>query len=106
MHERLQSRRRGRFTAPQLLEMLAGHDRIGWPDAGRLETGRRADLVAVRLDTVRTAGADPAQVVFAASAADVDTVLVDGHVVVEGGRHRLGDIGRLLDAAIEAAWRD
>jgi formiminoglutamate deiminase len=106
MHERLQSRRRGRFTASQLLEMLAGHDRIGWPDAGRLETGRRADLVAVRLDTVRTAGADPAQVVFAASAADVDTVLVDGRVVVEGGRHRLGDIGRLLDAAIEAAWRD
>jgi cytosine/adenosine deaminase-related metal-dependent hydrolase len=106
MHERLTERRRGRFAPADLLEVLTRHDRIGWPDAGRLEPGRRADLVAVHLDSVRTAGTDPAQVLFAATAADVDTVLVDGRPVVSGGKHMLGDVGPLLSDAIEAAWRD
>ena len=57
---------------------LTAHSALGRPDAGRLAVGARADLVAVRLDTPRTAGADPAQVMLAASAADVDTVVVDG----------------------------
>jgi formiminoglutamate deiminase len=104
MHERLTERRRGRFAPADLLEMLTRHDRIGWPDAGRLEPGRRADLVAVRLDSVRTAGSVPAQVLLAAGAADVDTVLVDGRPIVAGGKHVLGDIGPLLADAIEAAW--
>lgn len=105
MHERLLERRRGRFSPAELLDMLTRHDRIGWPDAGHLAVGQRADLVAVRLDSVRTAGADPAQVVFAANAGDVDTVLVDGRSVVTGGHHALGDVGQLLTDAIEAAWR-
>jgi formiminoglutamate deiminase len=106
MHERLTERRRGRFAPADLLELLTRHDRIGWPDAGRLEPGRRADLVAVHLDSVRTAGSEPAQVLFAATAADVDTVLVDGRPVVAGGKHMLGEVGPLLADAIEAAWRD
>ena len=106
MHERLIERRRGRFAPADLLEILTRHDRIGWPDAGRLEPNRRADLVAVRLDSARTAGCDPAQVLFAATAADVDTVLVDGRPIVSSGKHMLGDIGPLLADAIEAAWRD
>jgi formiminoglutamate deiminase len=106
MHERLASGERGRFTPGALLEALTAHRALGWPDAGRLEPGARADLVAVRLDTPRTAGADPAQVVLAASAADVDTVVVDGRVVVTGGRHVLGDVGALLAAAIGPLWED
>jgi formiminoglutamate deiminase len=105
MHERLGSRRRGRFSPAGLLDALTRHDRIGWPDAGQLAAGRRADLVSVRLDSVRTAGCDPSQVVFAAGAADVDTVIVDGRPVVQGGQHPLGDIGKLLGAAIEDAWQ-
>ncbi|HZC70975.1 MAG TPA: formimidoylglutamate deiminase [Jatrophihabitans sp.] len=105
MHERLASHRRGRFGPAELLDMLTRHDRIGWPDAGQLATGRRADLVAVRLDSVRTAGCEPGQVLFAASAVDVDTVIVDGHAVVRDGKHELGDIGALLATAIEDAWR-
>ena len=103
-HERLASGERGRFTPSALLDALTAHPAIGWPDAGRLEPGARADLVAVRLDTPRTAGADPAQVLLAASAADVDTVVVDGRVVVSGGRHVLGDVGRLLHEAIAPLW--
>jgi cytosine/adenosine deaminase-related metal-dependent hydrolase len=105
MHERLVERRRGRFAPAELLDMLTRHDRIGWPDAGHLAAGQRADLVAVRLDSVRTAGCEPAQILFAAGAADVHTVLVDGREVVAAGRHVLGDVGALLTDAIEAAWR-
>jgi cytosine/adenosine deaminase-related metal-dependent hydrolase len=49
---------------------------------------------------VRTAGARPEQLVFAASAADVHAVINAGRVVVQGGEHVLGDVGRLLAAAI------
>ena len=104
MDERLASGQRGRFGAEELLAALTRHDSLGWDGAGRLATGARADLVAVRLDTPRTAGCDPGQVLFAASAADVDTVLVDGREIVRGGRHVLGDVGALLRDAIAAAW--
>ncbi|HEU5005500.1 MAG TPA: formimidoylglutamate deiminase [Jatrophihabitantaceae bacterium] len=106
MHERLSSLRRGRLRLSDLLGALTAHASIGWPDAGRLAAGARADLVAIGLDTPRTAGIDPAQVVLAATAADIDTVLVDGEVVVDGGQHRLGDVGGLLTAAIEPLWRE
>jgi len=102
MHERLATGERGRFRPAELLAALTNHDPLGRPDAGRLAVGAPADLVAVRLDTVRTAGTDPAQVLYAATAADVDTVLVDGRPTVEGGVHRLGDVGALLAAAIGA----
>jgi formiminoglutamate deiminase len=106
MHERLASGERGRFTPADLLAALTAHSALGRPDAGRLEPGAPADLVAVRADTVRTAGCDPAQILLAATAADVDTVLVDGAVIVEGGRHRLGDVGTLLRDAILPLWED
>jgi formiminoglutamate deiminase len=106
MDERLASGRRGRFAPADLLAALTadGQRSLGWADAGELAPGRRADLVAIRLDSPRTAGTDPAQAVLAATAADVDTVLVDGRTVVAGGRHHLGDVGALLGAAIDAAW--
>lgn len=99
MDERLVSHERGRFTPAELVTALsaAGHRALGWSDAGRIEPGARADLVAVRLDTVRTVGALAGQVVLAATASDVDTVIVDGRPVVRSGRH-LG-----LDAAAELA---
>jgi formiminoglutamate deiminase len=105
MHERLATLHRGRFSPEQLLTAATRHDSLGWTDAGALAVGGRADLVAVRTDTARTAGADPAQILLAATAADVDTVVVDGQPVVTGGRHRLGDVGALLGAAIEPLWR-
>jgi formiminoglutamate deiminase len=107
-HERLTSGVRGRFRPAELLDALTadGHRALGWPDAGRIAPGQRADVVAVRLDTPRTAGCLPDQVVLAAGAADVHTVLVDGRVVVSDGQHVLGDVGRLLATAIEPLWED
>ena len=107
-YERLVTGERGRFRPAELMSALTvdGHRALGWPDAGRIAAGQRADLVAVRLDTPRTAGCAPDQLVMAASAADVHTVVVDGRVVVADGQHVLGDVGRLLSAAIEPLWED
>jgi formiminoglutamate deiminase len=105
--ERLSSLRRGRFSPAELVTALtsSGHAALGWPDCGRLEPGTSADLVAVRLDTPRTAGCDPGQAIMAATAADVHTVLVEGQLVVAEGRHTLlGDAGALLASAVAAVW--
>jgi formiminoglutamate deiminase len=104
--ERLSSGERGRFRPDELGDALTveGHRALGWADAGRLAPGMRADLVAVRLDSPRTAGCAPGQAMTAAGAADVHTVVVDGRVVVSEGQHVLGDVGRLLSAAIEPLW--
>jgi formiminoglutamate deiminase len=106
--ERLSSLRRGRFTPAELLRALTvgGHAALGWPSGGRIAIGAPCDLVAVQLDSPRTAGCLPDQVVLAASASDVDSVVVGGRVVVESGSHRtLGDVGALLAAAIAEVWR-
>ena len=103
-HERLRSGERGRFTLDELLGALTGRASLGWPDAGRLEAGAAADLVAVSLDSVRTAGSEPDQVLMSATGADVHTVIRDGDVIVSEGQHRLGDVAALLTAAIEPLW--
>jgi formiminoglutamate deiminase len=107
LDERLASNVRGTFTASSLLDAatVAGHRALGWPDAGQLAVGMRADLVAVDLASRRTAGcgATGETVVFAASAADVTDVVVDGAVVVKDRHHvRLGDVGVALQSAIDA----
>jgi len=104
MHERLNSLERGRFRPDELLAAATRHESLGWDDAGRLAVGARADLVAVRLDSRRTAGSAPDQIMLSASGADVDTVVVDGAVVVTGGHHVLGDVGALLQKAIQPLW--
>jgi formiminoglutamate deiminase len=106
MDERLASGERGRFGIDELLAALTvvGHRSLGWPDCGELRVGARADLVALRMDTARTAGSAPEQAVVVAGATDVDTVVIGGETVVEGGRHFLGDVGRQLAAAIAPIW--
>jgi formiminoglutamate deiminase len=106
LHERLASGRRGRFSPAELLGALttAGHAAIGWPEAGRIAPGAPCDLVAVRLDSVRTAGIAPDGVLMAATAADVTDVVVGGRTVVRDGVHVLGDVAGMLAAAIEPLW--
>jgi formiminoglutamate deiminase len=114
MHERLRSGQRGRFSVAELVDALApaGHDALGWPEGGRIEGGALCDLVAVRLDSVRTAGALPSQAPLVAAAGDVHTVVVGGRTVVAEGRHlqlESGDgppIAERLLAAVTAAWGD
>jgi cytosine/adenosine deaminase-related metal-dependent hydrolase len=105
-HERLASGERGRLAPAALVDALTvdGHRSLGWPDAGRIAPGLRADLVAVALDSPRTAGAAPEQIVMAASAEDVRTVVVDGRIVVRDRQHVLGEVGALLAAAVAPLW--
>ena len=109
LDERLARGTRGHWSAAQLLEAAtrAGHASLGFPDAGSFVAGARADLVAVRLDSVRTAGGSDAEaaerVVFAATASDVTDVVVSGRRVVQDGAHLLlGDVGERLAAAVSA----
>ncbi len=107
MNERLASGRRGRFRAGDLVAALTcdGHAALGWSEAGRIEVGAPADLVAIRLDSVRTAGSLPDHALLAATASDITTVVVGGATVARDGVHcDLGEPGPLLAEAIEAAW--
>ena len=102
MHERLTSHERGRFAPHELIAALttAGHASLGWPEAGRLAVGSPCDLVAITLDTPRTAGIDPEQVLYTATSADIHAVIVNGRSVVKEGSHLLGDVGVLIRRAI------
>jgi formiminoglutamate deiminase len=107
LDERLARRQRGIIGAERLLAAatLDGQHALGWTDAGTLSVGARADLVAVDTDSVRTAGAGATveNVVFAATAADVTDVVVDGRVVVADRRHLgIADVGAALTASISA----
>jgi len=107
--ERLARRARGHFTADALLcaATSAGHTSLGWPDAGEIAPGAWADLVTVSLDSLRTAGAadDLAleAAVFAASAADVRSVVIGGRDVARDGAHLLvPDLPAQLSRTIRA----
>jgi len=76
-------------------------------DLGALAPGRKADLVLLRTDSVFLRPlADPVKaLVYAETGASVDTVLVDGRVVVEQGRVTTVDEARIYARAQEAADR-
>ena len=103
MDERLAGRTRGHWSAEELLAAgtETGHASLGFPDAGEIKVGGRADLVTLATTSPRTAGsgADEQTAVFAATAADVVRVIADGRVI-----YTMGDdeqIGSELEAAIE-----
>ncbi|HCA86994.1 MAG TPA: formimidoylglutamate deiminase [Streptomyces sp.] len=109
LDERLVSGSRGHLRAEELLRAATadGSAALGW-DAGHIAVGRPADLTTVRLDSPRTAGARSGDVlahaVFAATAADVSTVLVGGRSVVTDGHHlTVADPGAALEEAIARA---
>jgi len=107
LDERLATQERGHWSADELLAAAThdGHRSLGFPDAGRIEVGARADLVTLDIATPRTAGtgAGAETAVFAATAADVVHVVVDGRVVASGTDHR--EIGVGLHRAISALWK-
>ena len=100
LDERLATQERGHWSAAELLTAgtHAGHASLGWPDAGRIEVGMRADLVTVDTGSVRTAGtgADEATAVFAASGADVVSVIRDGVDVTVDPREAGARLDRVL----------
>lgn len=106
LDERLASQERGHWSAAELLKAATvdGHRSIGFEDAGVIAPGARADLVAIRLDSVRTAGTGGTveTAVFAATAADVTDVVASGRRVVAAGKHTTIDVPSALSTSIAA----
>jgi formiminoglutamate deiminase len=105
LDERLAAQERGHWTAGELLTAATRHDSLGWDDAGEIAVGRRADLVTLATDHVRTAGtgADEQTAVFAAAAEDVTQVVTDGRVVFRADDR--AQLGRDLSDVIGRVWR-
>ncbi len=106
MNQRLKEQARGLFPPDYLIRISSehGHRALGWPEAGRIEVGAPCDLVAISLDSVRTSGSETEQVVMAATAADVRTVIVGGSEMVSDGKHQVSNVPRILREAITPLW--
>jgi len=91
------------------LATLGGARALGLEaEIGSIEVGKRADLVALDLSGPHGQPADadiPSRLVYAARAADVRHVLVDGRPVVRAGRLLTADLGEIRDKANAAARR-
>ena len=98
------------ISAEQAFEMatLHGARALGVADAvGSLEAGKRADIVIHRFDRpeLRPCSDPLLSLVYSAQSTGVDTVLVDGEVVLQGGEFVRVDAERELrhvDAAAAA----
>lgn len=99
------------MPAATVLELatLGGARALGLErEIGSIEVGKRADLVALDLSGPHGQPADaeiPSRLVYAARAADVRHVLVDGRIVVRGGRLLTADLAEIRDKANVAARR-
>ena len=100
------SGRRGNLDPEELLRAatVSGMQALQW-DAGKLAVGELADFIAVRIDSIRMAGATDStllpHVIYAATTADVCDVFIGGVQVVADGRHVIvEEPSRDLDQAI------
>jgi cytosine/adenosine deaminase-related metal-dependent hydrolase len=100
--------RRGPTSMPALkvLEMLTvnGARAAGLEsEVGSLEPGKRADIMLINRRKLRawpSLAADPvSQVVYEHQSSDVDTVIIDGQVLLEGGRFTRWNEDEILDEA-------
>jgi cytosine/adenosine deaminase-related metal-dependent hydrolase len=101
----------GDLRPSELLRALTvdGAASLGWRDSGLLASGQLADLVTVNLTSARLAGSDRDDLLSAtienATPADISHVAVGGKLIVDSGRHTLGNIGLALDTAINAVLK-
>jgi cytosine/adenosine deaminase-related metal-dependent hydrolase len=98
----------GALPARTVLRMAtrAGARTLGLErDIGSLEPGKRADVIVVSRDRPHLQpDQDPwSTLVYAARGSDVETVMVDGEVLVEDGELTRLDLGAVIAGAREAA---
>jgi 5-methylthioadenosine/S-adenosylhomocysteine deaminase len=103
------------FPAAQVMEMatLNGAKALGMEkEVGSIEPGKRADIVAVDLNTPRLTPVHSGEnsnilqhLVYAAHGDDVDTVMVDGRLLMTGKKLTTVDEQKVIDEAIEASKR-
>lgn len=107
-NERVTTNERGCFTPRELVDIgsVRGYQTLGWEDGGYLAVGALADFVTVGLDSIRTVGSKPGQVVYSATDRDVDTVVIGGRTVVQDGRHVMGSVALALRTALDQLMED
>jgi cytosine/adenosine deaminase-related metal-dependent hydrolase len=98
------------LSPEDVLEMatINGAEALGWRDRiGSIEVGKRADLVVRRADLPEaTPGLDPVRsIMSSARSKSVDTVIVEGEVIVQGARSTRVDEEAVYGKAREAAQR-
>jgi cytosine/adenosine deaminase-related metal-dependent hydrolase len=100
-----------RATAPQLIDSVtkAGGQALGRTDLGTITPGAKADLTIVDLSHPHLQPFDdPRRVLVSlANRSNIDTVIVDGRVLVAGGALEIADaaeITRAGAAAIKRIW--
>jgi cytosine/adenosine deaminase-related metal-dependent hydrolase len=96
-----------RAAAVFIAATIGGANALGRSDLGRLSPGAKADVVIINLRTTRYGPVrDPINaLVEYGSGADVETVIVDGEVVVEKGRSTRVDDDELFAQAEAGAMR-
>lgn len=90
--------------AETVLEMatINGAKALGWEEqTGSLEVGKRADMILINMDAAHlTPAPDPVStIVYAAHGTDVDTVVIDGQVVMQGRQVLTLDEGAVIEEA-------
>lgn len=85
MQERLRSLRRGRFTMSELGAAMSGSGYRSLGHRAPLTIGGPLDLIEIDTRSVRTIGAEPAQLLLCATASDVGRVVVGGRIVAVAG---------------------
>jgi len=96
------------LPAQQVLEMatIRGAEALGLDsDIGSLETGKKADIVLINFDKPHlTPTHDPyANIVYSAHGSDVEAVIVDGTILMEGGEVKTVDAEGVMRRAHRTA---
>jgi 5-methylthioadenosine/S-adenosylhomocysteine deaminase len=95
------------FGTPEMaleLATLGGARALGWDrEIGSLETGKFADLILIDTDKpyLNPRGRLVTLLVFAGNPEMVDTVIINGKVVVRGGKHQIWDEAEVVRCANE-----
>jgi 5-methylthioadenosine/S-adenosylhomocysteine deaminase len=99
-------------SASELMKAItkSGAEALDRADLGVIAPGARADLIVVDMDKPHLQPvADPLRnLVWRGSSADIDTVLVDGEILVQGKKYTHGDEQSIIKRAvraIEKVWR-
>jgi formiminoglutamate deiminase len=104
LDQRLATSKRSIFAIDRLVEFgtTGGYRSLGWETGGRIAMGSPCDLTNVRLGSPRLSGIPPDSLPLSLAAADVDTVVVAGNVIVSDGDHQLvPEVASLMKSEIE-----